>query len=74
MSIIRQTTHSHAWVWVQIGLSMAYLDIWRRMESQSISSAYVVKDDAVFHDDFNTLFPLVSLIGNAFTFRAPQCL
>ena len=32
------------------------------MESQSISSAYVVEDDAVFHDDFNTLFPLVSFI------------
>ena len=32
------------------------------MESQSIPSAYVVEDDAVFHDDFNALFPLVSLI------------
>ena len=45
----------------QIGLSMAYLEIWRRMESQSISSAYVVEDDAIFHDDFDALFPLVSL-------------
>ena len=48
--------------WTQIGLSMAYLEIWRRMESQYIPSAYVVEDDAVFHDDFNTLFPMVSLI------------
>ena len=30
------------------------------MESQSISSAYVFEDDAVFHDDFNALFPLVN--------------
>jgi hypothetical protein len=42
----------------QLGLSLAHLQIWRRMIAERIPRAWVFEDDVVFHQDFSTLFPV----------------
>jgi hypothetical protein len=41
----------------QLGLSLAHLDIWRRMIAARTPRAWIFEDDVVFHQDFHLLFP-----------------
>lgn len=45
---------------LQLTLALALIQIWMGVASANITSVYVFEDDAVFHDDFAALFPVVS--------------
>ena len=42
----------------QIGLSLAHMKIWDDIVDQRLSGAWVFEDDVLFHDDFDSLFPM----------------
>ena len=46
----------------QLTLALALIQIWTSVASANMSSVYVFEDDAVFHDDFEALFPVVGVM------------
>ena len=52
-------TDTCASFWVTDQLSVANLEVWRRMVHDDIPSAFIFEDDVLLHEDIAALFPKV---------------